>query len=116
MQELGRSLRVELIRLMRVPHHLLRHLGVRQERDAASSFDLIHDPVPVAHRFQGNGSCFWEAGQIGPDGAWFMVDPGPLDGPASMIENGEERVVLVRITADPIMGTPSTCSTSFMPG
>src|SRR3990170_3950579 len=101
---------------MRVPHHLLPHLGVRQETDAASLFDLIHDPVPVTRGFQGDRHAWREAADESPDRAGFVVDPGLLGRPASVIKNGEERVVLVRITADPIMGTASTCSTSFMHG
>ena len=90
----SQPLRVQLIRLMHVPHHLLRHLGMRQERDASSLFDLIHDPVPVAHGFQGDRRAWREAGDESPDSAGFVVDPGLLDGPASVIENGEEGVVL----------------------
>jgi hypothetical protein len=59
-------------------------------------FDLIHDPVPVPHGFQGDRRAWREAGGERPDGAGFVVDPGLLDGPASVIENGEERVVLAQ--------------------
>jgi len=87
---------VELVGLVDVSHQFLGHLGVRQARQAAGLLDLVDDPVPVAHRFQGDGGSFREAGEIGPDGAWFMIDPGPVDGPAAMIENGEERIVLAQ--------------------
>jgi hypothetical protein len=92
----SQPLRVELIRLMHVPHHLLRHLGMGQKRDAAGLFDLIHDPVPVPHGFQGDRRAWREAGDESPDGTGFVVDPGLLDGPASVIENSEERIVLAQ--------------------
>ena len=108
----GQPLRIELIRLMHVPHHLLRHLGVRQEREASGLFDLIDDPhrpgvlpgVPVAHGFQGHRRSFREPREKGPDGPGLVVDPGLLHGPALVIEDGKERIVLVRVTADLIMG------------
>jgi len=53
---------------------------------------------------EGDGRAWREAGDESPDGAGFVVNPGLLDGPASVIENGEERIVLVRVTADLIMG------------
>jgi len=96
-------LRIEPIRLMHVPHHILCHLGVSEEGNASGLFDLIDDPVPVAIGFEGDRRCFWEPREKGPVGGGLVFDPGLLDGPASMIENGEERRVLVCVTTDFIM-------------
>jgi len=65
-------------------------------RDAACLFDLIHDPVPVAHGFKSDRRCFWEPRQKGPDGAGLVVDPGPLDGLAPVVKDGEGRIVLAQ--------------------
>ena len=103
MLEDGQAIGVELVGLVNVPHHLLGHLGVSQERDTSGLLDLIDDPVPVADGFQGNWCFLWEPGEKGTDGPGLMVDASPLDGLASMIDNGEERIVLVRVASDPIM-------------
>jgi hypothetical protein len=67
-------------------------------------FDLIDDPVPIADGLEGDRGSLWEPGQEGPDGSWLVVDPGPLQGLAPVIENSKERIVLVCVTTDPIMG------------
>src|SRR3990172_3834931 len=87
-----------------ITHH---HFGLRSMshlRQAAGCLDLIHDPVPVAHGFQGDGRARREAGEECPDGAGGVVHPGPLHGLALPVEHGKERIVLVFVTADRIMG------------
>jgi hypothetical protein len=79
-----------------VPHSLLGHLSVRQVRNAACLFDLIDDPVPIADGLQGDRGSLWEPRQEGPDGAWLVIDPGPLHRLTVVIEDGEERTVLAQ--------------------
>lgn len=68
----------------------------RESRRTCTPERGVLSGVPVAHGYQGDRRCFWEAGEKGPDGAGLVVDPGPRDGPAAVIANGEERIVLAQ--------------------
>lgn len=94
---------VELVGLVDVSHHDFRLGGVSQERDAAGGFDLIHDPVPVADGLKGHWSAFWELLEEGANGTGDVSDPGLLDKIPFLIQDGEEREVLVSITANRII-------------
>jgi len=61
-----------------------------QEGNAASFFDLIDDPVPVAHGFEGNRRAFRVLGEEGTDGARDVPDPSPLDQVPFPVEDREE--------------------------
>ena len=74
-----------------------------QQRRAASPFDLVHDPIPIADRLQSDGRSGWKLGQETLDGSPLVVHPGPLLRSTLRIEDGEERVVLVSVTTDRIM-------------
>ncbi len=52
--------------------------------------------MAITHGFPGDRRAWREAGDESPDGTGFVVDPGLLDGPASVIENSEERIVLAQ--------------------
>jgi hypothetical protein len=67
-------------------------------------FDLIDDPIPVADGLQGDRGTGRKLGEEGPDGPGLVVDAGALDGIAASVQDGEERVVLVCVTTDLIMG------------
>jgi len=87
---------VEFIRLVDVTHHSLRLGGMGQMRHTASSLDLIHNPVPVAHRFEGHGSAWRQLAEEGLDGAGLMVDPCALDDLAMTVQDGEQGKVLAQ--------------------
>ena len=75
MEGLGQALSIELVGLVHMAHHDLGFGSVGQEGNAAGSFDLIGDPVPVANALQGNGTAFREVLEEGLDGAQLMFDP-----------------------------------------
>jgi len=100
----GQAGGVELIGLVDVAHHGLGLGGVGQQGQAASLLDLIDDPIPVADGLQGDRGAGREPGKEGPDGAGFVVDPRGLDEMAVIVQDREQRVVLVRVTTDLIMG------------
>ena len=65
-----------------------------QQRRAASPFDLVHDPIPIADRLESDRGSRWETGEEIPDGPPLVIHPGPLDGSPLTVNHGEERVVL----------------------
>ena len=100
----GQAGGVELVGLVDVAHHGLGLGGVGQQRQAVGLLNLIDDPIPVADGFQGNQGAGRKLGEEGPDGTAYMVDPSPLEHLTVLVSNGEQRVVLVRVTTDLIMG------------
>jgi hypothetical protein len=76
---------------------------VGKERQAAGRFDLIGDPIPVPHAFEGDGCTLRQVLQECPDGAGLVMNPGLLAELPILIENSELRVVLVSVASDPII-------------
>ena len=108
----GQAFGVELVTLVDVGHHFLGEEGVGELGGAAGGLDLIDDPhrpgvlpgVPVADGLQGDRGAGREAREVGPDGAWVVCAPLLFNKAAPSVQNGEERVVLVGITTDRIIG------------
>jgi len=69
-----------------------------KERQAASSFNLVGDPVPVADAFQRYGCSLREPGEIFLDGAPLMVDSGLAVDVSMLILDLKLRVAFVRVT------------------
>ena len=88
---------------MDVAHHDLGLGGVSEQWNAAGLLDLVDDPVPVAHGFEGDRGALGELGEEGADGAGDVVHPSALDRVPIPAEDGEEREVLVCITTDRII-------------
>ena len=100
----GQAGGVELIGLVDVAHHGLGPGGVGQQGQAAGLFDLVDDPIPVADSLQGDRSAGRELGEEGPDGTGLVVNASALNEVAEIVQDREQRVVLVRVTTDLIMG------------
>lgn len=49
----SQPLGVELVRLVDLAHHGLGLPGIRQQREMAGLFHLIHHPIPVAYSLHG---------------------------------------------------------------
>jgi hypothetical protein len=81
----GQAGGVQLIGLVDVAHHGLGLGGVGKQGEAASLFDLIDDPIPVADGLQGDRGAGRELGEEGPDGAGFVVDAGGLNKVATCV-------------------------------
>jgi len=89
-QQEAQPVGVELVRLMHVTHHELRLRRVRQVRHTSGLLNLIHDPIPVAYRLEGNGSAWRERGEEGPDRAWLVIDPPPAQNLAVPVEDSKQ--------------------------
>lgn len=88
-QQSGQSVGIELVGLMDVGHHFLGEVGVCEQRDAAGSFDLVDDPVPVADSFQSDGSVFRELGEEGLNSAGIVIDANTFHDLAVWTTHGE---------------------------
>jgi hypothetical protein len=91
-----KAIRVELVGLVHVAHHSLGLSGVSQQGHTAGSFDLIHDPMPIADGLQGDRGAWWDGGEKGLDGTSCVIDPRALDDLATTVEHGEEGKVLAQ--------------------
>jgi len=92
----SQAVSVELIGLMDVTHHGFSLGSMSQIRHTASSFDLIHDPIPIADGLQSDRGTWWERGEKGLDGTSCVIDPRALDDLATTVENGEQGKVLAQ--------------------
>jgi hypothetical protein len=41
---------------------------------ASCGLDLVHELVPVADAFEGDGGAFWEPREVSLDSPWLVVD------------------------------------------
>ncbi len=94
---------VELVCLMDVGHHLFGEESVGHPGHTPCGLDLVDDPVPVAHAFQGDRCSFWELCQVIPNCSWFVVDTLFLPEPSLIVQHGEEGIVFVGIATYAIM-------------
>src|SRR3972149_10711349 len=74
-----------------VTHHELRLRRVRQVGHTSGLLNLIHAPIPVAYRLEGNGSAWRERGEEGPDRAWLVIDPPPGQNLAVPLPDRQQR-------------------------
>src|SRR3972149_11085694 len=85
-------------------HHRLGLAGVSQQRNTAGDLDLVYDPVPIADCFQGDGRAGWELREEALNGSPLVVHPDPVEYLPLPVADGKDRVPLVRVTPDLIMG------------
>jgi hypothetical protein len=97
-----------------VAHHDLGLGGVRQERQATRSFDLIGNPVPVAHALQGDRGAFGQALQEYLDGAGLVIEAGLVTELAISIGNRELRIATMGVATHSVMSHSCTAFTCLV--
>jgi len=102
----GKAFCIQLVGLMDIAHHDFGFAGMGQEGHTLGGLDLVDDPIPVADALEGDGSSGRELGEERADRPRLMVDSHLFDEPSVMIEHGEDRISLVCVASDLIMGLP----------
>ena len=103
-QQGGQAIGIQTIGFVDVAHHHLSFAGVGHEGQAATGFDLIHDPVPVTDRLQGDRGAGRKRLAELADGAELMLEASVAHRLAGRVDHAGERIALMRIQGHLIIG------------